>query len=98
LASMQTAACLKPSWADWPQAEPGRWCLPKCRNRIVQPAASLPMLALEHGAAVIEINPRETPLSPHAHQCLRGPASEVLASLVAQLSAWKYDADQGTRL
>ena len=41
--------------------------------------------ALQHGAAVIEINPLETPLSPHANQCLRGPASEVLTTLVNQL-------------
>jgi NAD-dependent deacetylase len=65
---------------------------------LVQPAASLPMLALEHGASVIEINPHETPLSPHAHQCLRGLASEVLGKLVNQLSSWKSDPGQGPRL
>ena len=28
----------------------------------VQPAATLPMLALQHGAALVEVNPEATPL------------------------------------
>lgn len=52
---------------------------------LVQPAASLPLLALEHGACLIEINPRETPLSLHADYCMRGSASEQLDSLLRQL-------------
>jgi NAD-dependent deacetylase len=47
-------------------------------SAVVQPAASLPVVALRNGARVIEVNPRETPLSAHAHQLLRGPAAEVL--------------------
>jgi NAD-dependent deacetylase len=74
------------------------FCISAGTTSLVQPAASLPMMALEHGAAVIEINPRETPLSSHAHQCLRGVASEVLSHLVSQLSSWKHDSDQGPRL
>jgi hypothetical protein len=27
---------------------------------------------------VVEVNPAETPLSPHAHEVLRGPAAEML--------------------
>jgi NAD-dependent deacetylase len=76
-------------------AENCDFCISAGTTSLVQPAASLPMLALEHGAAVIEINPHETPLSPHAHQCLRGTASEALGSLVGQLSSWKHDSDQG---
>jgi len=71
------------------------FCISAGTTSLVQPAASLPLMALEHGAAVIEINPMETPLSPHADQCLRGPASEVLTTLVNQLSAWKHDSGQG---
>ncbi len=51
----------------------------------VEPAASLPYLAIESGATVIEINPNETPLSPYANFVLRGPGGVVLPSLVAQL-------------
>jgi NAD-dependent deacetylase len=42
---------------------------------LVQPAASLPMIALRSGAQVIEVNPEPTPLSPHANAVLRGPAA-----------------------
>jgi len=79
-------------------AEHCDFCISAGTTSLVQPAASLPMMALEHGAAVIEINPLETPLSPHAHQCLRGAASEVLSNLVSQLRAWKHDFDQGPSL
>jgi len=74
------------------------FCISAGTTSLVQPAASLPLMALEHGAALIEVNPMETPLSPHAGQCLRGPASEVLCSIVRQLKAWKSDPDQRARL
>ena len=47
----------------------------------VYPAADLPFLARRAGALMIEINPEETPLSPYFDHCLRGPATEMLASL-----------------
>jgi NAD-dependent deacetylase len=74
------------------------FCLSIGTTSLVQPAASLPLMALEHGAFVMEINPSETPLSPHAGQCLRGPASFVLPRIVQQLAAWKRDPDHGHRL
>jgi NAD-dependent deacetylase len=49
---------------------------------LVEPAASLPFLALEAGAAVIEVNPDATPLTPRATLSLRGAAGEVLPQLV----------------
>ncbi len=52
---------------------------------LVQPAASLPLLAAEHGASLVEINPQETPLSLHADYCLRGSASSALISIIHQL-------------
>ena len=49
---------------------------------VVQPAASLPFEALEAGAVVVEVNPDETPLTPHVHHALRGKGGEVLPALV----------------
>jgi len=67
------------------------FCLSIGTTSLVQPAASLPLFALEHGAPLIEINPAATPLSPHAAQCFRGTASAVLVTLVSQLKAAKRD-------
>lgn len=61
------------------------FCFSIGTTSLVQPAASLPILALEHGACLVEINPEETPLSLHAHYCLRGTASEQLTNLVDQM-------------
>jgi NAD-dependent deacetylase len=49
----------------------------------VYPAAGLPMLAHEHGALVVEINPNETPLSARADYVLRGASGVVLPRLVS---------------
>ena len=50
---------------------------------IVQPAASLPLEAMENGALVIEINPVQTQLSSWMDFCLRGPSGIVLPALVS---------------
>lgn len=55
-------------------------------STLVYPAAALPFEALENGALVVEINPRETPLTPHAHHALRGPAANILPRLIRELS------------
>jgi NAD-dependent deacetylase len=47
-------------------------------SAVVHPAAELPLLALERGAKVIEINPARTPLTPRVSASLRGKAAEVL--------------------
>ncbi len=52
-------------------------------STVVEPAASLPFMALQSGATVIEINPDATPLSAHCQHVLRGKAAEVLPALVA---------------
>ena len=65
------------------------FCISAGTTSLVQPAASLPLMAKEHGASLVEINPQETPLSPHADQCIRGTAAGVLTSLVKQLKSWK---------
>jgi NAD-dependent deacetylase len=61
------------------------FCFSIGTTSLVQPAASLPIMALEHGASLVEINPQETPLSLHADLCLRGTASEQLTALVRQI-------------
>lgn len=48
----------------------------------VEPAASLPWMALEAGATVVEVNPARTALSPSVHYALVGPAGRVLPALV----------------
>ena len=45
---------------------------------IVQPAAHLPLLASEHGASLIEINPDETPLTDRMDEVYRMSAADGL--------------------
>lgn len=59
-------------------------------SMLVQPAAWLPMSALEAGAQVIQINPEPTDLSSRAQFDLRGKAGEILPALIR--SVWR----QGT--
>jgi NAD-dependent deacetylase len=55
-------------------------------SALVQPAASLPLLAVENGAVLVEVNPDETPLTHFADHALHGPAGEVLPALLE--AAW----------
>lgn len=48
----------------------------------VHPAAGLALETLRAGGAVIEVNPEQTELSPHAAVCLRGAAAAVLPALL----------------
>ncbi|WP_208012857.1 NAD-dependent deacylase [Nesterenkonia salmonea] len=48
---------------------------------IVQPAASLPLLALERGTPLVEVNPEETDISDAMDYCLRGPSGTMLPAL-----------------
>jgi NAD-dependent deacetylase len=50
---------------------------------IVQPAASLPLIALKNEAVVVEINPNPTPLSPIANHSLQGQAGVLLPELIS---------------
>jgi NAD-dependent deacetylase len=54
-------------------------------STLVQPAASLPFLALNSGAVVIEINPTPTSLSPKAHFNLQATAAQALTAIAAGL-------------
>jgi NAD-dependent deacetylase len=51
-------------------------------SALVEPAASLPWIALEHGAVLVEVNPEPTPLTPAATIALRGRAGELLPQIV----------------
>lgn len=54
-------------------------------STVVYPAAALPSEALRSGATVVEINPRNTPLTAQAHFVLAGAAGVVLPELLASL-------------
>lgn len=49
---------------------------------VMQPAASLPEVALRHGAKLVEINPHATDLSPFAQVCVCAGAAEVLPQVL----------------
>lgn len=49
----------------------------------VEPAASLPRTALEHGATLVVVNLEETPLCRRAAHTFRDPAGEVLPRIAA---------------
>ena len=48
---------------------------------IVEPAASLPYVALHNGALIVEINPERTPLTGHAHYSIQATATAALPAL-----------------
>jgi NAD-dependent deacetylase len=50
-------------------------------SAVVQPAASLPVIAKNAGAYFIEVNVQRTPLSPYADEVILGPAAEELPRL-----------------
>ena len=60
-------------------------CIAVGTSALVQPAASLPLMAKEADALLVEINPDATPLSPHADITVRQPASAALARIAAAL-------------
>jgi NAD-dependent deacetylase len=52
---------------------------------LVQPAASLPYVARQHGAAVVEVNAEQTPLTADADFSLLGKSGQVLPELVGRV-------------
>ena len=52
----------------------------------IQPAASLPGLALDHGGRLVVINATPTPYDSLAHLVLRGRAGQVLTDAIGLLS------------
>lgn len=53
-------------------------------SSVVNPAAGLPRIALEHGARALEINLEPAELSLVTHISLRGKCGEVLPQMIAQ--------------
>jgi NAD-dependent deacetylase len=53
-------------------------------SSLVYPAAALPCETLENSAALVEINPSETPLTRHATFVAEGRAGEVLPNLLRE--------------
>jgi NAD-dependent deacetylase len=64
--------------AAWTASQRATWMLVVGTSALVEPAASLPLLAKQNGATLIEVNPDSTPLSTYADEILRGPAGQVL--------------------
>jgi NAD-dependent deacetylase len=60
-------------------------------SAVVYPAAELPLIALQQGATVLEINPTETPLSRLVTRSYRGKAGEILPAL---WRSWKEDLER----
>jgi NAD-dependent deacetylase len=56
-------------------------------SAFVQPAGSLPLLAAERGARIVEINPDITPLTEAAHFSFRERAGQILPQIDARLGA-----------
>lgn len=55
-------------------AESAEACLVVGTSAVVQPAASIASVAVESGAALVEVNPESTPLTPRARITLRAGA------------------------
>lgn len=51
-------------------------------SALVQPAASLPLEAIQAGTITVEINPQPTPLTPYATFALTGNAGSLLPTLI----------------
>jgi NAD-dependent deacetylase len=69
----------------WRAASRCRWMVVVGTSALVHPAASLPTIARENGARIVEANLSDTPLTPLAHVVLRGPAGVVLPRWWASL-------------
>ncbi len=52
---------------------------------VVYPAASIPGVAVEHGASLVIVNREETPYDTHADVVLQGTAGVLLAEIAATL-------------
>jgi NAD-dependent deacetylase len=68
--------------AAWDAAESVEIFFSIGTSTIVEPAASLPFVAHQHGAVVIEVNLHETPLTRLASHSLQGPSGQVLPALL----------------
>ncbi len=57
-------------------------------SAVVQPSAYMPVIARQHGATVIEINPEQTALTVStSHYLLQGKAGDVMRRLIQEIQA-----------
>lgn len=56
-------------------------------SAVVQPAASLPLIAARRGALLVEVNVEPTPLTPVADVFLQGKSGEILPRLLEAFAA-----------
>lgn len=56
-------------------------------SAVVQPAASLPLVAARRGACLVEVNMEPTPLTPVADIFLQGKSGEILPLLLERFEA-----------
>lgn len=54
-------------------------------SAVVYPAAGIPLLALQAGAYVVEINPEPTPLTPYVHETIRATSGTAVPELIGRL-------------
>ncbi|MBC7114459.1 MAG: NAD-dependent deacylase [Archaeoglobi archaeon] len=54
-------------------------------SALVQPAASLPLLTKKNGGIIIEINPKDTPLSPFSDFKIRMKAGDAMRALLENI-------------
>lgn len=73
--------------AAWRAAERCDVMLVVGTSGLVQPAASLPVVARRSGAYIVEVNPEETELTAVAATALRGTAGRALPALVEALES-----------
>jgi NAD-dependent deacetylase len=64
-------------------------CIAVGTSALVQPAASLPLIAQDAGAFLVEINPRPTPLSSLADLCMRDTAGRSLGARADAMESLK---------
>lgn len=53
-------------------------------SALVHPAASLPLLAADNGATLVEINPESTPITERADLVFHSPASQILTDIIPE--------------
>jgi NAD-dependent deacetylase len=71
--------------AAWRAAEGCGLFMSLGTSSLVEPAASLGRVAAAGGARTVEINPRETPLSPRVDVSVRGATGELLPVILSVL-------------
>jgi NAD-dependent deacetylase len=58
-------------------------------SAVVYPAAQVPLIARQHGAVLIEVNPNPSAISEICNLSIRLPAGEALPAIVALLDKFR---------